>query len=253
MLHMRQTPPALLIGSMLALTGCHLGPAATWLPAVRRLTPRLAGWGDPHRLALTFDDGPCPVSTPGFLAALAKANVHATFFMIGEYLTRHQIIGRAVAEAGHEIAVHGWQHRYLFGQSYRRVYRDLARAVDLVGEISGTAPRWFRPPYGVLTRASARAAVRLGMHPILWTAWGRDWTADATADSILTTIGSGIRGGATVLLHDAAPAGTPASRGATLDALPRLIDRARTLGLTPGPLRDHGIYPAASGDGRRSA
>lgn len=246
-----RTRSALLTGSALTLAvaaGCHLGPAATWLPAVRRLTPRLAGRGHRGRLALTFDDGPSPASTPEFLVALADANVHATFFMVGEYLARHQIIGRAVVAAGHEIAVHGWQHHYLLGQPYQRVYRDLARTAALIAEISGTAPRWFRPPYGVLTGASTRAAIRLGMRPILWTTWGRDWAANATADSILTTIGSRLHG-ATVLLHDAAPAGTPASRRATLDALPHLINRARALGLKPGPLRDHGIH---SGRGQRS-
>src|SRR5690606_28182749 len=68
----------------------HIGPAATWLPVVRRrLSPRLAGVGHPRHVALTFDDGPDPVSTPRFLDALDGLGARATFFVLGDAVLRH--------------------------------------------------------------------------------------------------------------------------------------------------------------------
>ncbi|MEU6641242.1 polysaccharide deacetylase family protein [Saccharomonospora sp. NPDC046836] len=232
-----------LSGTGLVAAACaswQIGPAATWLPVVRRATPCLAGRGYPDRVALTFDDGPSS-RTWRLLDTLAELDVQATFFMVGEYLERNRLIGEAVAKSGHEIAVHGWRHRYLLGQGVRRVSAELARARDLVADVSGSPPRWFRPPYGVLTGSALVAAARVGLQPILWTAWARDWVDQVTASEVLATLTPGLRGGATVVLHEPPP-GAPPSRGqATLAALPELVAHLRVQGLTPGPLRDHGL------------
>ena len=85
---------------------------------------------------------------------------------------------------------------------------------------------------------------------MLWTDWGRDWTAQATADAVYRTVNRGLRGGATILLHDndiTAAAGcwraTVAARSwrATVAALPRLLDRCAEIGLRVGPLAEHGL------------
>lgn len=219
----------------------HVGPAATWLPPVRRLTPGLAGRGDRGHVAITFDDGPSPERTPRFLAALARLGVHATFFVLGERLADERRIGEEIVAAGHELAVHAWRHHYLLGRSFRRTTAELERAAELVAEVGGRWPRWFRPPYGVLTGEGALAATRLGMRPVLWTAWAKDWTTTATPRSILDSLRPGITGGATLLLHDAGPSGASAWCDATLTALPRIIDQVRSAGLNPGPLCEHEI------------
>jgi peptidoglycan/xylan/chitin deacetylase (PgdA/CDA1 family) len=219
----------------------HVGPAATWLPAVRRWTPGLAGRGDPGHVALTFDDGPSPWRTPRFLAVLERLGVRGTFFMLGEQVVRHRRIAELVAEAGHEIAVHGWRHDYLLGRSLRRVGAELECAADVVADVSGRRPTWFRPPYGVLTGEGALAAARLGMRPVLWTAWARDWTVSATPRSIMDTLRPGITGGATLLLHDGGRSGASAWGDATLDALPGIVGQVRAAGLVPGPLCEHGV------------
>ncbi|GAA5022838.1 hypothetical protein GCM10025734_79440 [Kitasatospora paranensis] len=87
-------------------------PALTSLGPLRPLlAPGLSGPGAPGHVALTFDDGPDPRSTPLFLAALERAGVRATFFVLGRMLVRAPELGREMAAAGHEIAVHGYQHR----------------------------------------------------------------------------------------------------------------------------------------------
>lgn len=222
-----------------ALAGLHVGTAATWLPAVRRATPRLAGLGRSDHLALTFDDGPAAASTPRFLDALDRAGVRATFFLVGEQVADNPALAGEIAASGHEVAVHGYAHRYLLGRSPWRLHDDLSRARDLIAEATGTVPTYFRPPYGVLTTDGALIARRLGLRPIIWTSWGRDWTAGATAASVCQTLR--ITGGGTLLLHDADRYTASGAWRATLAALPRILDRAAELRLTVGPLGEHGL------------
>jgi peptidoglycan/xylan/chitin deacetylase (PgdA/CDA1 family) len=62
-------------------------------------------------LALTFDDGPDPRGTSAMLDALAAANVKATFFVLGERVERNLALLARVLEEGHEVELHGYEHR----------------------------------------------------------------------------------------------------------------------------------------------
>lgn len=218
------------------------GPGLTALgPVRRRLFRRLAGYGDARHVALTFDDGPDPRSTPDFLDLLARRDVRATFFLLGSMTAAAPGLAAEVAAAGHEIAVHGWDHRYLTARGPRDTFRDLARARDTIATATGQVPVYYRPPYGVLSGGALVAARRLGLRPLLWTCWGREWVPGATAESVSGTLRRNLSGGGTVLLHDSdstAPRG--ASRQA-LDALPWLLDECAQRGLVIGPAAEHGL------------
>jgi peptidoglycan/xylan/chitin deacetylase (PgdA/CDA1 family) len=220
----------------------HIVPAATWLPGVRRtLFPGLAGLGHAGHLALTFDDGPDPGSTPHFLDVLDQLSVRATFFVLGEAVLHHPDLARDLVRRGHELAVHGWTHSRPWLPAARRDLWEIGRAAEAVGDVSGAAPRFYRPPYGILTGGRWTAARRCGLRPVLWTAWGRDWTADATAASVLETVRRELHGGGTVLLHDTDRTAAPGCWRATLAMLPELVAHCRTAGLTLGPLAEHGV------------
>ncbi|MEU5716358.1 polysaccharide deacetylase family protein [Streptomyces sp. NPDC020403] len=236
----------------LALAALALGaqvlPAGTWLPAVRRtLFPALAGLGNRGHVALTFDDGPDPRSTPLFLDVLEGMSAHATFFVLGESLVRYPETGREIVRRGHELAVHGWTHSRPWFSSFARDTRELAWAAEAVRGTAGAAPVWYRPPYGILTAGRWAAALRTGLRPVLWSAWGRDWTADATGASVLATVRRDLRGGGTVLLHDTDRVAAPGCWRATLEALPVLVGGLRDAGLTVGPLAGHGIGTRRAG------
>jgi peptidoglycan/xylan/chitin deacetylase (PgdA/CDA1 family) len=219
----------------------HAGPAALFLPPVRAaVAPGLAGMGDPGHVALTFDDGPHPRSTPHFLRLLAESGTRATFFVLGRELARTPDLGRAIVDGGHEIAVHGWDHRCFLRRGPRALYEDLARTVELTTRITGARPTWLRAPYGVFTAGSLLAARRLGLRPVLWTAWGRDWTARATPSSVATTVHKGLQGGGTILLHDSDVAAAVGSWRSALGAVPVILAGCRERGLAVGPLREHG-------------
>ncbi|MFJ9671054.1 polysaccharide deacetylase family protein [Streptomyces sp. NPDC101221] len=219
----------------------HVGPAATWLPGLRRRRfPGLAGQGSPSHVALTFDDGPDPGSTPRFLDALDVLGVRATFFVLGENVVRHPEVARELVRRGHELAVHGWTHDRPWWPSPARDARELLRTARVVGEVADRAPHWYRPPYGILTSGRWAAARRAGLRPVLWTAWGKDWRHDATPASVRATVAADLRGGGTILLHDTDHASAPGSWRATLGALPDLVRDCREAGLTVGPLGEHG-------------
>jgi peptidoglycan/xylan/chitin deacetylase (PgdA/CDA1 family) len=235
-------------GAAVGVAVAQAGPGITGLAPVRRLMfPRLSGQGNPDHVALTFDDGPDPSSTPHFLQVLADHDVRATFFMLGSMVQRHKALAADVAAAGHELAVHGWDHRYLPTRTPRSVWSDLLRATDLVGNVAGYQPQFFRPPYGVLSGPALLAAGRLGLAPVLWRSWGREWTPGATAESVYATLADGLAGGVTVLLHDTLSTGAPGAWQAGLGALPMLLAECSDRGLAAGPLSEHGLEtPIAS-------
>jgi peptidoglycan/xylan/chitin deacetylase (PgdA/CDA1 family) len=225
-----------------AAVAAHAAPSITAVSPVRAaMFPTLSGVGLPATIALTFDDGPDPRSTPAFLELLQARGVSATFFLLGAMVHRAPELARRVVQSGHEVGVHGYHHRCLLWRGPKSTMDDLRAARDIVAETTGVRPRWFRPPYGILTTSALVAARSLHLQPVLWTAWGRDWSAGATPDSIVRTVRSGLRPGGTVLLHDSDCTSAPGSWRNTLAALPDLLDYCSRQGWRVGPLRRHGV------------
>jgi peptidoglycan-N-acetylglucosamine deacetylase len=224
------------------LTAAQALPALTSVGHLRRTAmPRLSGIGRRDHVALTFDDGPDPRYTPALLALLDELQVTATFFLLGRMLAANSQLGKDLVAAGHEVGLHGWEHRVLMSRSPWSTHHDLARGRDLIEDVTGQAVRWWRPPYGVLTSSSLASAYQLGLTPVLWTAWGKDWTADATAASVRAIVTRDLRPGGTILLHDSDCTSAAGSSQATLAALPDLIADIRARKLHVGPLREHGV------------
>ena len=158
--------------------------------------PRLSGRGRPDHIALTFDDGPDPLSTPLFLRLLAERQSGRRSSCWAARRNAHPGLVREIDAAGHEIGVHGWLHRPLLLRGPRATYDDFARARATVADITGLRPTLFRPPYGVMSTAAHLAAHRLGLTPVLWTCRGEDWTARATPESVHRTVTSGLEAAA---------------------------------------------------------
>ncbi|HWB66882.1 MAG TPA: polysaccharide deacetylase family protein [Mycobacteriales bacterium] len=221
----------------LAAFAAQVGPAATWLPPVRRsLAPSWCGPMPAGTLAISFDDGPHPEGTIAVLDELDRLGWPATFFLLGEQVRRFPAVAAEVVRRGHQVGLHGDAHRYLIGRSPRAARDDLHRAVDSIGEHSGRSPLWWRPPYGVASGPALVTARSLELRPMLWSAWGRDWRAEATPASVVADLAKGRLDGGTVLLHDSDVTSAPGSWRTTVAALPLLAEALHGRGLAVRPM-----------------
>ncbi|HEX2524363.1 MAG TPA: polysaccharide deacetylase family protein, partial [Terriglobia bacterium] len=115
--------------------------------------------------SLTFDDGPHPEFTPRLLDILRHHKARATFFMLGQAAQKHPEIVRRVAEAGHAIGNHTWDHLSFPLLSERERQRQLKTCADAIAPYG---LRLFRPPYGEQSLASRLSAARLGYEVIMF-------------------------------------------------------------------------------------
>jgi peptidoglycan/xylan/chitin deacetylase (PgdA/CDA1 family) len=211
----------------------------TWAgPALAAHAPRIAdAYGLERRLdrddavALTFDDGPHPDGTPAVLEALARHGARATFFLVGEQVARDPGLARAIVDAGHEVALHGYRHTLLLRRRVAAVAADFDRALAIVAAAAGTPPSLYRPPYGVLSTGALREVRRRGWRPLLWSKWGRDWEARATPAAIARRATSGLSPGDVVLLHDSDAYSSAGSWSRTAAALPAILEAVAAIGV----------------------
>jgi peptidoglycan-N-acetylglucosamine deacetylase len=149
--------------------------------------------------ALTFDDGPHPEYTPLLLHILERCQARATFFMVGESAQRHPELVRRVAQAGHVIGNHSWDHPS-FPSLRRHERQKQIRACEQV--LAPYGKRFFRPPYGAEDVSSHLDALWLRYQVVKWSLDAEDWVEHDPA-WMAEVLARGIQPGSIVLLHDA--------------------------------------------------
>lgn len=205
---------------------CHAPPVCDLLSLRRRLPPG-------PTVALTFDDGPHAEGTPRVLSLLDRHGARATFFLVGEQVHRLPSLAREIADAGHGIGLHGETHRCELRLTPAALAHDRARGLEAIHAATGVLPTIHRPPYGAGSGPGIVLARRAGLQTVLWSRWGRDWRAAATAESVIDDVTrSGPLDREIVLLHDADHYAAPGSWRSTVGALPRILERCAEQGLT---------------------
>ena len=178
-----------------------------------------------HKIvALTFDDGPDPVTTPHLLKVLSAKYVKATFFVLGEKAEKYPELLKCQVDAGHELAVHGYTHRYINRLTIEELNADLQES-ERVLSVVGVRPSIFRPPGGGYNDLKVAQLKQRGYTTVLWSVDPRDWEGRSVGqitNSVLKLAGPG----SIILLHEGqcAPS-TPA-------ALAVIIDKLREQGYT---------------------
>lgn len=171
--------------------------------------------------ALTFDDGPNPDVTVPLLDILLEARIPASFFLVGENITplTVPVIERA-AKQGCEICNHSFSHPDMTGLTPDEIRREVSVTSERIRQITGTAPRFFRPPYIAVSEEM------FGLIPMPFIAgFGcDDFDPEVrTAERITRTMAQ-LRDGAVILLHDAK------GNRQTVDAVRALIPMIRAEG-----------------------
>lgn len=158
-----------------------------------------------REVALTFDDGPDPQTTPAVLDALQDAGAKATFFVLAAKAEAHPaLIGRMLDE-GHQVEAHAVKHRHAWIRSPWGASLDPIRAVRRIGRVTGQPVTLHRPPHGAYTLGTLlgqRAAGVTGAH---WSIEGHDWHGSFTPERVRERLNRLLVPGAVVVLHDAGP------------------------------------------------
>jgi peptidoglycan-N-acetylglucosamine deacetylase len=181
------------------------------------------------KVALTYDDGPNDPYTLQLLEVLARHNVKATFFMIGEFVCQRPEIARAVLEAGHAIGNHTFSHPLLIFKSASTIRRQLADCQGAMQDALGVSATIFRPPFGGRRPEVFRIARKLGLQPIMWNVTGYDWNAKSV-DEIERKVTRQMRGGDVILLHDGGHLEMGTDRSHTVAVTDRIIRRYQQQG-----------------------
>jgi peptidoglycan/xylan/chitin deacetylase (PgdA/CDA1 family) len=124
-------------------------------------------------IVMTFDDGPDPRGTDAVLQALSDFDATATFFVLLTRARRHPALLSEVAESGHEIGLHGIDHRRLTNLPLREVLRRTKDGKSELEDLTGAQVRWMRPPYGAQSVSTWAAIKACSLEPVMWgrTTW----------------------------------------------------------------------------------
>ena len=188
-----------------------------------KIVKKIKSLGEEKVIALTFDDGPWPHSTPQVLEILKKEDIRATFFWVGQYVQAYPELARQVVADGHAIGNHTWHHWY----------RQLDRATSaheiedtaaLIYKTTGIKTLVFRPPGGLLNNGVGEYAKEQSYVTVMWSVDSMDYRTFNAQQLVKNVIRKAEPGGI-VLMHDGG-----GNRSATIEALPQIIAQLKQLG-----------------------
>lgn len=215
--------------------------AAGLLPRSNLLGPnltRLSASAQARReMALTIDDGPDPEVTPEVLDQLDALQAKATFFCIGWRARRYPALCRDIVSRGHCIENHSDAHSHafsLFGPA--RIRSDIAAAQATLSDITGQAPRFFRPTAGLRNPFLDPVLNELDLLLAAWTRRGYD-TRDGQVKRVLQKLTRNLSAGDILLIHDGHAARTPDDQPVIVAMLPALLRILHSQNLHPVTLQ----------------
>jgi len=173
------------------------------------------------QIILSFDDGPHE-NTPEILNILAKENIKAQFFLIGKNIVGKEDIVKQMHKDGHQIGNHSYLHGNNFDwKSSKAIVQEIEKTNEIIFNITGENPKYFRPPYGVTTPNIGKALEIMELVSVGWTVRSLDTTAKDEA-KLIAKIAKETVPGAIILLHDRCDI--------TKKILPKLIQQLRQKG-----------------------
>jgi peptidoglycan-N-acetylglucosamine deacetylase len=130
---------------------------------------------------LTFDDGPHPVNTKKVVSVLAAHGIKAVFFMIGRNCKLHPETVKLVADGGHRIGNHSYNHKKMTTLTKTQIKDEIVRTEALIAPFMH-GRKLFRPPYGAHNALVDDVAAELGYRLVIWNVDTVDWNKDFRPD-----------------------------------------------------------------------
>ena len=175
-------------------------------------------------VALTFDDGPLPITTPHLLEILRRYDAKGTFFVVGLQVQSYQELARQIAAEGHELANHSYTHNLLDGLSRVAIQHELLRCQVQLRTACGPALRFFRPPGGHYNSRVRSAGAEVALRPVLWSHnWASYLRRYGGVDAGVRRLLNDLRPGSIVLMHHG-------NNDHSFDALPKLLEGLKQRG-----------------------
>lgn len=147
-------------------------------------------------LCLTFDDGPCPDSTPFLLDILEEQyNVKAVFFCNGRAAETYPWLMERIRLGGHLIGNHGYDHLDGWTTGLKEYCANAYQAALL------TSDTLFRPPYGRI-RPCQYKRLKRSFRVMFWDIMSFDFDKEFGAERSLKLLERKIRPGSVIVMHD---------------------------------------------------
>jgi peptidoglycan-N-acetylglucosamine deacetylase len=176
-------------------------------------------------VALTFDDGPDATYTPQVVQLLNERGIKATFCIVGARARKHPELVAAIAAQGHTLCDHTEHHLAgLKSKPKALIQAEIGATHDLISQITGKPPAFFRAPGGSLNDTVIGIAQSMGMRVLSWSVDPKDFERPGPT-VILSRILSQVKPGSVILLHDGG-----GNRSGTVAQLGQLISRLQALG-----------------------
>lgn len=202
-------------------------PAAVSAATTQRQLPIYSVECSGKRCAISFDAAWGNEDTQTLIDILAKYNVKATFFVVGDWVEKYPESVKALSDAGHEVMNHSLHHDHYNSLSAEQIVADVTACNEKIEAVTGKCPTLLRCPYGEYDDHVISAVRSMGMEPIQWDVDSLDWK-DYDAPTICQRVTGKVAPGSIVLFHNAA-LHTP-------EALPTILDYLINEGYTVVPI-----------------
>lgn len=202
-------------------------PAIVGVSAADRQLPIYCVQREDKTVALSFDAAWGNEDTQTLIDTLNSYDIHATFFVVGEWVDKYPESVKALHDAGNEVMGHSNDHAHFASLSADEITANINTCNDKIENATGVRPTLFRCPYGEYNDLVIETVNGMGITPVQWDVDSLDWKG-LSADEITSRVLNNVKSGSIILFHNAAD-NTP-------EALPGIIEALLADGYTIVPI-----------------
>ncbi|MFM6945025.1 MAG: polysaccharide deacetylase family protein [Bacteroidota bacterium] len=167
-----------------------------WLKRLHNKGLIWSGTTKHKRIYLSFDDGPHPTITNYVLDLLKEHAIKATFFCIGDNVTKYPETFERIINDGHTVGNHTFHHLNGWKTDNLQYYKNILQAAKYIPS------KLFRPPYGKIQPTPANYLLTRGWRIIMWNSLSADFDPSLDGISCFNNVKSTLQNGSIVVFHD---------------------------------------------------